>query len=229
MTLSTSGGLAQILQEPLTAVVRLRRNRQSAASADVFRNQLKQLLSMAHGEATRTGYSAESIRSAVYALVVFLDESVLNSANPVFAEWARRPLQEELFGGHMGGELFFDNLRALLAREPSDETADVLEVYQLCLLLGFQGRYAAAGQGELERLSAQLADKVKRIRGAYGPLAPDGLPAPDEVLPARQDPWLRPLLYVAGGAFVAALLLLVVLNVYLGSWIGDQLSTIGAR
>ncbi len=226
MSISSKGGLAQILQEPFTAVVRLRRNRQATAGADAFRNQLKQLLSGAHAEATRAGYSAESIRSAMYALVVFLDESVLNSANPVFGEWARRPLQEELFGGHMGGELFFENLRGLLARQQSDETADVLEVYQLCLLLGFQGRYAAAGQGELERLSSLVADRIKQMRGGYGPLAPHGLPAPDEVLPARQDPWLRPLIYVAGGAFVAALLLLVILNIYLGSWVGDQLRTI---
>lgn len=229
MPRQSAGGLAQVLQEALTAVVRVRGNRQAAASAEAFRNQLKQLLSAAHGEATRLGYGAEGVRLAIYAVVVFLDESVLNSANPVFGEWARKPLQEELFGGHMGGEVFFENLRTLLAREPSDEAADVLEVYQLCLLLGFKGRYATAGPGELERLSALLADKVKRIRGPYGALAPDGLPAPDEVLPARQDPWLRPLVYIAGGAFVAALLLLVTLNVYLGSWIADQLRTIGGR
>ena len=49
------------------------------------------------------GYSAEDVKLAGFALVAFLDESVLASGNPVFADWPAKPLQEELFGTHVAG------------------------------------------------------------------------------------------------------------------------------
>ncbi len=53
---------------------------------------------------------------ATFAAVAFLDESMLNSQNPIFADWLRKPLQEELFGTHIAGETFFQNLQQLLGR-----------------------------------------------------------------------------------------------------------------
>ena len=50
-------------------------------------------------------------------MVAFLDESILNSQNPLFADWPRKPLQEELFGTHIAGEVFFQNLQKLLGRQ----------------------------------------------------------------------------------------------------------------
>ena len=64
-------------------------------------------------------------------MVAFLDESVLNSRNPIFADWLRKPLQEELFGTHIAGEVFFQNLQQLLGRSDSPDLADLLEIYHL--------------------------------------------------------------------------------------------------
>ena len=58
---------------------------------------------MAEQEARSRGYTAEDMRLASFAVVAFLDESVLNLRNPVFADWPRQPLQEELFGHHVAG------------------------------------------------------------------------------------------------------------------------------
>src|SRR5207247_1621893 len=80
-----------------------------------FRNHVKQLLSGAHEEARRAGYASDDVKLAIYAIVMFLDESILNSPLPALAGWSRKPLQEELFGEHMGGESFFENLRTLIA------------------------------------------------------------------------------------------------------------------
>ena len=68
-------------------------------------------------------------------------------ASPAFAEWAQRPMQEEMFGHNRAGEVFFDHLRGLLGRQDSDETADCPEVYTLCMLLGFRGRHAISFGG----------------------------------------------------------------------------------
>jgi type VI secretion system protein ImpK len=183
------GQLALALQEVFTATVRLRANRQVAADGESFRTHIKQLLSAAERDARRLGYSADDVGTALYATVVFLDESVLNSAQPMFASWPSRPLQEELFGGHMGGENFFQHLRQLLTRSESGDLADLLEVFQLCLLLGFRGRYSGGEQGELRGMQAAIADKLHRIRGPFGELAPGWAPPEREPARRERDPW----------------------------------------
>ena len=95
------GTLALVLQEALTAIVRLRANRQAAADAESFRAHLKQLLATADDQSRRAGYDQGTVKRAIYAATVFLDESVLNSSQPMFADWPRKPLQEEIFGGHI--------------------------------------------------------------------------------------------------------------------------------
>ena len=125
------GELALALQEVLTATVRLRANRQVAADAESFRRHIKHVLAASEESARRAGYAGEDVKLALFAVVAFLDESVLNSAQPMFADWPRKPLQEEIFGGHMGGESFFRHLHQLLARQDADDLADVLEVFQL--------------------------------------------------------------------------------------------------
>ena len=214
------GLLAQALQEALTTTVRLRANRQAAADAGSFRDHVKQLLTRAHEEARRAGYGGDDVKFAMYAVVVFLDESVLNSRHPSFVEWPRRPLQEELFGGHMGGETFFQNVHALLARQDTDDLADVLEVYQLCLLLGFEGRYAAGGGDELRAWTAALAEKLARVRGRPGSLSPAWAP-PNDVIPIPEDPWVRPLAYITIGMLALSSLSSLLFWIWQQSWIAD--------
>ncbi len=203
-----SGALAAGLQEALTAIERLQTSRQTAVDPATFRSQIKQLLAAAHDEARGAGYDAADVKLAIYAAVVFLDEAVLNSRLPAFAEWPRRPLQEELFGGHTGGETFFQNLHGLLSRGDSDDLADVVEVYELCLLLGFQGRYAMGNPDELRAWVTAAADKRTRIRGPMDGLSPAWAPPSDEVIPVPRDPWVRRLsvvaLVLAAGVLVAA-------------------------
>jgi type VI secretion system protein ImpK len=199
------GYLALSLQETLTAIVRLRADRQVAADGASFRAHIRQVLSVAEQEARRAGYSSDDVRPALYAVVAFLDESVLNSRQPMFADWPRKPLQDELFGGgHVGGELFFRHLDALLARQDSEPLADVLEVYQLCLLLGFHGRYSAQESGALQVLMQKVAEKMQRIRGPFGELSPAWAPPPGDIALSARDRWARPLAVAAITANVLA-------------------------
>jgi type VI secretion system protein ImpK len=204
---SRRGQLALVLQEVLTATVRLRANRQVAADAESFRAHVKHLLSGAQREARRLGYSSDDVSLVLYAVVAFLDESVLNSAQPMFSSWPSRPLQEEIFGGHMGGEVFFQHLRQLLASQDSENLADVLEVFHLCLLLGFQGRYSTTDRGELRGLSTAAGEKIHRIRGSFGELSPAWALPTGETVPRARDPWLPFLLVLAVSTFVGVWLL----------------------
>jgi type VI secretion system protein ImpK len=203
---TSRGYLALTLQETLTAIVRLRADRQVAADSASFRAHIRQALGLAEQEALRAAYSSDDVRLALYAVIAFLDESVLNSRQPMFADWPRKPLQDELFGGgHVGGELFFRQLEGLLARQDSEQLADVLEVYQLCLLLGFHGRYSAQESGALQVLMQKVAEKMHRIRGPFGELSPRWAPPAGEIAVSSRDPWARPLAIAAIAANVVAL------------------------
>jgi type VI secretion system protein ImpK len=114
---------------------------------------------------------------------------VLSSGNPVFANWPRLPLQAELFGHQLAGEIFFQELQKALTRNDSQEVADLLEVYYLCLLLGFKGRYAAGG--DLRGIMSSIQEKIRRVRGPAGPLSPRGAIPADAVRVVNSDRWSR--------------------------------------
>jgi type VI secretion system protein ImpK len=208
-TTAAPGRLASALQEPLTAVVRLRAERQAVPDAAAFRAQILQLLARAEQDALAMGLSTQDARLAIFAVVAFLDESVLNTRVPALADWARRPLQDELFGGHMGGEWFFQHVDQLLARPDSPELTELLEVYQLCLLLGFRGKFGAGDQGQLHGYTTRVAERLGRLRRPGGDLAPHWQPPADRV--DARDPWLKPL---AIGALGTVILLLALWGTY---------------
>src|SRR5215831_19338720 len=100
MAQTRTENLALNFQEVITAIVRLRANRQAVSDAESFRHQMREALRLAAGEAQRAGYQTEDIKLAAFATVALLDEVILNSQNRLFADWPRKPLQEEMFGIH---------------------------------------------------------------------------------------------------------------------------------
>jgi type VI secretion system protein ImpK len=206
-TVPPAGRLALIFQEMFTVIVRLRANRQAVNNAESFRTNMRSALKQAGAEAASQGYSADYSKFASFAVIAFLDESILNSGNPVFADWPRRPLGEELFGSHLAGEIFFQGLERLLTAKDSRELGDLLEVYYLCLLLGYRGRYGVSGPESTHALMEAVGDKIRRIRGPLQPLSPAGGPLADAP-PQRPDPWMRRLvlLGIALAVLTAALL-----------------------
>jgi len=201
--------LALIYQEILTAITRFRSNRQAVSDAGSFRNQIKSAIGVAESEATKKGYAADDVRLATFAVVAFLDESILNSNNPIFADWPRMPLQEELFGLHTAGEMFFNCIDRLMAKSDSPQTADVLEIYDLCLLLGYRGRYSLSGQESVRAIASTVSEKLQHLRGGPRPLAPNWAPPKDVVRQKASDPWVTALLFGTLGALLLAVLLFV--------------------
>ena len=211
------GDLALSLQEAFTVAVRLRANRQVAADANSFRTQVKGLLAGADRDARAHGYDPDYVRLAIYAFIAFLDETVLNSTQAMFSEWSRQPLQEEVFGEHMAGENFFRYLGDLVSRQDSAEMADLLEVYLLCLLLGFRGKYAVGDPASLQGLTMSVQTKIQRIRGLRAQLPDTWLLPQNEVVPAAADPWVRRFRTLAIATLGVALLLYILYSVLLSS------------
>jgi type VI secretion system protein ImpK len=209
--------LALIYQELLTAIVRLKSGAQQVTDAALFRNQVLQTLRAADERAKARAYTDEDIELAVFAVVAFLDETILNLRQPAFAEWVRRPLQEELFGRHVAGETFFQHLDMLLGRRDAPETADVLEIHQLSMLLGYLGKYSLLARAELRALLGRTGEKIERIRQSGADLSPNWAP-PAGALPAVvHDPWIKRLRISAAATAGLALLLLMLYKLMLGS------------
>src|SRR5580698_8042230 len=209
--------LALIFQEVLTAIVRLRSNRQELSDAESFRFYMREAIKSAIQEArAHGGYNADDIKMATLALTGFLDESVLNLRNPMFADWPRKPLQEELFGIHMAGEIFFRNLEQLMGRNDSADLADLLEVHYLSLLLGFGGRYSIGGKGELQAVTTATGERIRRIRGVTNDPFMEVL-TEAEIVKVTEDPWVKKFLIIAICCCVLMLVLLVTFKVTLGS------------
>ncbi len=207
--------VALVYQEILTAITRLRSNRQSVTDATSFRNQVKSAIGAAETEATRRGYSTEDVRLGTFAVVAFLDESILNSQNPAFADWPRMPLQEELFGVHVAGEMYFQCINKLLAKNDSPIVADVLEIFALCLALGYRGRFSLSGQEGVRTVLNSILEKMQRIRGGPRPLSPAWAPPQDALVRKAYDPWARRLAFGALGTVCLAVVLFVLFKVIL--------------
>ena len=111
----------------------------------------------------------DDITDSKYALAAFVDEAILRSQWPGREQWADNPLQLQMFETYLAGEGFFEKLEALRTR--GEPAADVLEIYYLCLVLGFEGKYGIGGS---ERLSA-LAKLIHDELGRYKPMNLEGV------------------------------------------------------
>ncbi|MFN0062488.1 MAG: DotU family type IV/VI secretion system protein [Myxococcaceae bacterium] len=174
------------------------------------------------------GYSQGDIQDMAYALVALADELGLSQSDAIRDFWMSRPLQFHFFKENQAGEGFFQRLGAI---QRDSSRVDVLQVYYLCLLFGFQGRYRVRG-GELElfNLTEAVGKELVRARRANAEvLSPHGA-RPSEVLTSPGQS--GPLLAWSGAALGIALLLFGGLRLGLGasaSNVVDQLQASTAR
>jgi len=124
-----------------------------------LRPQIAAMLQKFEERAARFGYHEKVTRLAKFALAAFVDEIVLTNKFPLREEWEKYPLQLEYFGEHLAGNKFFDRLEAMLKQ--MDAAADAIEVYYVCLLLGFKGKYAIYGADELENTIRRTAEALQ--------------------------------------------------------------------
>jgi type VI secretion system protein ImpK len=144
--------------------------------------------------------AAEDIDAAKYAFCAALDETILASAHPLRDAWERRPLQLLLFGDQLAGEHFFDKLEQLRLR--GSDRLQALQVFHMCLLLGFKGRYALDGADRLAYLAARLGDEIAHLGGKGKGFAPRAA-RPDNVAHKLRS---NGPLWIAGGVFAFAAL-----------------------
>lgn len=208
--------LALLYEGILTAVCRVQTGRQRVQDPEDFHERMKQALAEVTSIAARRGYRAEDVQESTFAVVAFLDEVILTAAGTSAVVWKGESLGQVLFGQRSAGEDFFKRLDTLRANPDSANLAEILEVYYLCLLLGYEGKFAGGSRGELLQIMANLRERIERILGRDLEFSPDKALAPGPP-PAQivADPLHRQLRIFALAAFAFAFLCYVVFFIQL--------------
>src|SRR5689334_2372670 len=93
-------------------------------------------------DAAKAGFASEDARLMAYAVVALLDEIVMSRQGALREHWSANPLQLVYFKENSAGENFFAHLDRV-RNDPS--RGDVLRVFYLVLLFGFQGKHRMRG------------------------------------------------------------------------------------
>ena len=157
---------------PVFSLVLQIRAAQQLGDGTALRRRIEQLLADAARTARSYNVPEEDVEEATFCLVAFLDEAILATEWPGHDAWSSQPLQLTHYDRYDAGERFFDRLKRLL--DEGATRTGVLEVYYLCLALGFKGRYAIHGREVLRRLVDDLHGRLERANGAAGALSPRG-------------------------------------------------------
>jgi type VI secretion system protein ImpK len=165
----TPHSLLDLMYDGFYALFMLK-NRCAPQNETEFLNKLTLFLNEFEANAKKLGASAEDIDASKYAFCAAVDEIILRSSFGIREAWERRPLQLSIFGEQLAGENFFRRLETLRAKGSAHRQA--LEVFHMCLLLGFEGKYLIEGIEKLAYLTARLGNEIAQMKGKPTGFAP---------------------------------------------------------
>lgn len=195
-----------------------------------LRPQIFKLLQDFEDRALRHRHRESVITVAKFGLAVFVDEIILIKTSQVGnitlkEEWEKVPIQLELFSDNIGGEKFYEKLEAMLRQ--IDVTADAVEVYYICMLLGFKGRYAVVEQDKLLKIMQRTADALVKVgKISKVELSPHWL-VKDQPVPVEKKgmpAWAK---VTAFGGLGFAVILYLVMFVLSAKYLDDAMSVLG--
>jgi type VI secretion system protein ImpK len=144
-------------------------------SPDILQRRIDTLFEQMSGKARDAGIPDQDVADAKYALVAFIDEQIFRSPWPGRNQWMGRPLQLVYYNENTAGEGFFQKLTAL---QNQPNRLHVLEIFYLCLALGFQGMYAVRGdEAGLAAMTERAGAQLSRQLPPSERIAPHGDPA----------------------------------------------------
>ena len=117
--------------------------------------------------ATDAGAPPPTVKAARYALCATVDDLVLNTPWGSGSAWAQQSMVVTFYGEAWGGERFFEVLQKLQSNP--GRNLEVLELYYLCLVLGFEGQYRVVDRGIAKHSEIRdgLYRLIRRGRGEF--------------------------------------------------------------
>lgn len=177
-----------------------------------FRTRVTGLIDEARSGARSLSASDVDFDSALFAVVAWIDETVMCSHWPGAEQWKRATLQMQLFRSSRAGVEFYSRLEALAPNQRA-----VREVYYMALAWGFRGRFSAVDDEpaidllKQQQLLALLDNDARRgIEGAER-LFPAAYPVATVMPPEKPRRWMLgslPMALVAGPPAIVLILYL---------------------
>jgi type VI secretion system protein ImpK len=119
------------------------------------RKQMLDLLAEADQKASSSSQLAHDYELARHALVYWIDEVLINSPWAYAMEWRQRILEWDLYQERLRADRFYEKAQEAEALASTDP----LEVYYLCVALGFRGRHAD-NPAELRRWAERVYNRI---------------------------------------------------------------------
>lgn len=208
--------LSDVFAPCFTLILKLRAADDFGAE-EMLRRRIKDLLERTERDALGSGVAPDAIQSAKFAIVAFLDETILSSNWAQKDVWMNTPIQLELYDRFDAGEVFFDRLHRLL--DDPRVHAEVLEVYFLCMALGFKGQYQLHEQEQLRALIETTQEKLSQVpKLQHDALAPHGAPRGQVAteVKSKMPPWV-----VAAAAALIGFLIYAGMYLYISASAND--------
>lgn len=153
--------LADLCSECFMLILQLRAN-QELGDPEVLRQRIKEMLNQLERKVHDANIEIVKLQQARYALVALIDETIFSSQWSRRTVWMSKPLHVEFYGPGNAGDEFFMRLHELWQR--AQVHLEIIEVFYLCLVLGFKGRYFR----EPERLRLLIEDTYSELRRVSG-------------------------------------------------------------
>jgi type VI secretion system protein ImpK len=161
-------GLNPLVQAatPLLVLAGRLRGQVSQADVDALRRQTSQEVRAFEDRARSANVPPEDILAARYALCTAVDEAVMNTPWGSQSGWSGQSLLVTFHREVFGGEKFFQILERISTQ--SQRFVSVLELFYICLALGFEGKYHLDQRGatKLAEVRTELYRRIQSVRGA---------------------------------------------------------------
>jgi type VI secretion system protein ImpK len=171
-TLGIKRDVSALCTDLFLIIIRMR-EAEDLGDPSALRKLITYFISLFEKNCKAIGMDEESTVEAKYAIVALMDETVLSVPGACRDFWISRPMQLDYFGDNIAGQEFYEKLRKMLLQPENKK--HVLEVFFLCLSLGFEGKYKMFNGEERIAIMEDLGRKLRRTRiRASSDLSPHG-------------------------------------------------------
>ena len=208
---SSAPSLADLCGDLLAFALQLKRS-SDPGDAELLRQKIDEQFRALETKARQADVPQEDVQQAKYAICAFIDEMILTSSWALKESWADKPLQLAYFNDFSAGEEFYNKVDQLRGAKKNA----VLEVYYLCLALGFRGKYVDL-QG-MEKKKVLMDTMLREMRGTAPAPGSAGLSPgwqPPDALPGIVKKF--PAWFVATACVLVVILMFILLSTLLGT------------
>lgn len=161
---SSEGNKILVITLPLLSLAIKLRNLPSVFNIAKLKKLLEHQIEVVCDEVQRASYNAEIVAATQYALCAFTDECIMTTDWGQASEWDKNGLLQHFTASGGDGKKFFAMVKELYA--DAHKNVDVLELFYVCLSLGFAGKYRQhkKGQQVIKEIMDELYESITRYR-----------------------------------------------------------------